>query len=283
MRISRIYVLGTRKDARFTRICVASIRHWYPAIPITLIRDHLLGEYNTSDLETFWNVEIFATPVRRFGWGHARLEPLFLPGGERCLIVDSDVVFVGPLLESLEQFDEDFLLEKSTFPEDQIKLYFFDPQQVGRMYAPFRFPGWASNTGQMVATTGILKRDFFAPFMTFEEPRRILRPDVFLCGEQGLLNFVLQQKAQEGVLSIRRTKFMRWPSKMRPADVDVECIKNRAGYPFLMHWAGPKSSNLTESPMSHVLTYFEQVYSQETLRAVRGSLRIRDSNPSRPL
>ena len=43
MTIDAVYIACYKYDLRFTRILVASIRHWYPEIPIYLIKDRFYG------------------------------------------------------------------------------------------------------------------------------------------------------------------------------------------------------------------------------------------------
>ena len=43
----------------------------------------------------------------------------------------------------------------------------------------FIFPGFTFNSGQFVVTTGCLKRNDFAPFLTDSDPPQLLHPDVF--------------------------------------------------------------------------------------------------------
>jgi hypothetical protein len=241
---------------------VASIRHWYPSIPISLVKD---GDYNTSNLENYWGVEIFTTVGKRFGPGWSRLEALFNPTRERCLIVDSDIVLAGPILDALEQYDEDFIVEGGDYPAEDIKDFYYDPELVCTLSPSFRYPGYVFNAGQIIATTGILKQEDFTPFVAFEEPRRILRPDLFEAFDQGVLNFVLHQKAQEGALSVRRHRYMRWPGELQSCEVDIERLKARDGYGFLLHWAGFKHPVLRDNFMGHVLNYFERSYFQKTI------------------
>lgn len=262
MRIDRVYVLANPKDLHFTRCCITSIRQWYPGIPIALVKD---GNYDTSDLERYWGVSIFDAPKKYYGLGMSRFEPLFRPTRERCFILDSDIVLAGPILDELEMYGEDFVVEGSNYPEQDIKAYYYDPEVLSALYPGFQFPGYVFNTGQMVATTGILKREFFTPFMSFDEPPRVIREDVFAAFDQGVLNFVLHQKAHEGLLTIRRHVFMRWPQAMEPTEVDVDRLQDGDGYPFLLHWAGLKHPKITDNAMSHVLTHFERVYLRKTL------------------
>jgi hypothetical protein len=121
VKIECIYVAGWRGDLRFTQCCVASIRHWYPNIRICLIKDELGGplrHVHPRARVPRGGLSLASPP--RYGWGAAKLEPLFLPQRQRCLIVDSDVVFAGPLLRPLEGHDEDFLVENALHLPDEI-------------------------------------------------------------------------------------------------------------------------------------------------------------------
>lgn len=264
MKIECIYVSGWRGDLRFTQCCVASIRQWYPRIRISLIKDELHGSYDTSILERVFHVEIFPSSPAHYGWGAAKLEPLFQPQRQRCLIVDSDVVFAGPLLSHLEGHAEDFLVENALHLPDEVRENYFDPAQVERAYPSFRYPGYVFNTGQIVATSGILKRSDFAPFAVFDRPTRFLQPELFKCGEQGLLNFILMSQHQAGNLTLRRVPFMRWPPCLDPAEIDVGQLGPASPYPFLLHWAGQKNYAFEEAPLNQVLLHFERIFQRRT-------------------
>ena len=259
-KIDRIFIVGHRSDFRFTRCCVASIRRWYPDIRVTLIKDSAGGTYDTSDLERCCKVDLFPSATTRFGFGMARLEALFLPERERCLIVDSDIVFAGPVLGRLEAFDEDFVVEGVDHTPEETRQNYFDPDAVGALFPDFHYPGFVFNIGQMVATTGILKREMFEPFVQFSEPRRLLRRDLFFCFDQGVLNFILLRLAQRGVLTIRRDRFMKWAGALNPQDVTIDRMENGPPYEFLIHWAGRKHAILSANLLPHVLAHFEAAY-----------------------
>jgi hypothetical protein len=262
MRIECIYVSGWRGDLPFTQCCIASIRQWYPRIRICLIKDELHGPYDTSELERAFDVKIFNGAGGSYGWGAGKLEPLFQSGRERGLLIDSDVVFIGPVLKHLERFEEDFVVVNESHPMEEITANYFDPQAVERAYPRFRFPGYVFNTGQIVASSGILKRSDFEPFVSFSQPPRFLKPDLFKAGEQGLLNFVLLSKHQEGALSLRRAYFMRWPPGMKDEEVEVARLGSRSTYDFMLHWAGKKNYGLEDAPLNHVLRHFDAIYKQ---------------------
>ena len=261
MRIDQIYISGHRLDLRFTRCAVASIRRFYPDIPICLIKDELHGAYDTADLERLFQVERFDTAVTRFGWGMGKLEPLFLEGRRRCLILDSDIVFAGRLLERLEAYSEDFVVERCEHSVDDIREHYFDLDAALAAFGGFRYPDprWVFNGGQLVATTGLLRREDFRPFIAFEQPRTVLYPNLFPCGEQGVLNFVLLNKLQHGELTVRRDNFMQWPPAMQPGSVSRADLE-AGNLAFLMHWAGRKHTTIAAHPMGEVLRYFEVQY-----------------------
>jgi len=265
MRIDCIYVCGWRGDLRFTQCCVASIRQWYPHIRICLIQDELNGCYDTSVLEKAYGVEIFPSLPRRYGWGVGKLEPLFEGQRERFLVIDSDVVFVGPVLDHLEHYDEDFVVVDEHHEPEEMEENYFQPCEVERLFPGFRFPGYVFNTGQFVGTSGILKRADFSRLIAFDQPPRYLMPEVFRCGEQGLLNFVLQAQHQAGALTLRRVQFMRWPPLLREGDVDLARLGSDSPYDFLLHWAGPKDIAFDAVPMAAVLLHFDRIYRRRTV------------------
>jgi len=116
MKIECIYILSYKQDIRLAHCCVASIRQWYPDLPIFLIKDEGRGTYDTGDLERHWQVQVFGTEKKHLGYGMGKLEPLFQARRQRCLILDSDVVFLGRVLEPLERLEEDFIVERTDYP-----------------------------------------------------------------------------------------------------------------------------------------------------------------------
>ena len=99
-RVDRIYVAASSLDARYTRICVASIRYFCHEIPVQLLVGGPLQQGLAEELRHYWNVEIAKLPVTGdYGWGFVKLEALFGTPGERFLVLDSDTVITGPVLD----------------------------------------------------------------------------------------------------------------------------------------------------------------------------------------
>ena len=212
MKISKIYIATHKYDMRFTRICVASIRYWYPEIPIYLIKDYLNGDFNTDEIEDVWNVGVFETSRKTFGWGFSKLEPLFNKATERFLILDSDIVFTGRVLDYLNEFDSDFVVQFENQTESEIERLYFSIKQLKSWDPDFAFPNYTFNSGQIVATGGLINRNDFDPLINWSGLRLSLKhPEVFtMGGDQGILNYVLLKKASQNAISISRVPFMKW-------------------------------------------------------------------------
>jgi lipopolysaccharide biosynthesis glycosyltransferase len=248
-------------DLRFTRCCVASIRRWYPKIPISLIKDESSGPYSTEELERYWNVDCFKTPRKLLGFGLGKLEPLFLPTKERCLILDSDITFLGSVLTVLEKFDEDFIVADTPNPPEQMSKHYFNLSKLRILDPDFIFPNFTFNSGQMVVTTGIVRREDFEPFVRFDEPPVHLYPNIFELGEQGVLNYVLMKKFQLGQITLRRAPFMWWAGWLDENRVKTKQLKKHSPYPVLVHWAGYKRHIPFDIIRNaHILRHFESVY-----------------------
>jgi len=261
MKIDRIYIAGHKLDLHFTQCCIASIRRWYPHIPITLIKDESCGSYSTEDLEHYSNVDCFKTPRKLLGFGFGKLEALFLPTKERCLILDSDIVFVGKVLEVLEQHDEDFIVADAPSPPAEVPLHYFDIARLNELDPMFKFSGFTFNSGQIVATTGLLKRADFEPVVNFSEPPTLRYPGTFAPGEQGILNYVLFKKLQEGKISLRRVSFMWWAGWLDEKTVKTKKLTNSSPYPMLVHWAGfDQNASFDAIRNGHLLRHFESYY-----------------------
>lgn len=261
MRIDGVVVSCYKFDLQHTRMCVASIRFWYPDIPIWLLKDRRYGDFSTSEIERHWNVQIYPTTQSVQGWGFGKLEVLTQSAPRRVLLLDSDVVLVGRVITYLEQFDEDLVVHKEDNSPDQISDLFFPPGKLKRLDANFHFPGYGFNTGQMMATTGRLSKADFEGLLNWDS-RTVAHPDIFKKGEQGLLNYVALRKAQQGKLSIRREDFMVWPGNLRhAAHIDVRNLTHHSPYEQVVHWAGLCwGKPLRQIPRSDILLHFEKLY-----------------------
>jgi len=257
--IEHIYIAGYRRDFYLTRLCVASIRYWYPQIPITFIKDYNSGDYDTSELED-WDVRLFPSAVKKFGYGYGKFEPLFLPERQQYLMLDSDTVLVGPVLDFLNQTNADFIIhpERSYYTYDLNLLKAFDPG--------FSAPDFTFNSGQYVATSGLLQRSDFERVLAWTEPRASLYPDIFKENDQLLFNYLLFKGRAEGRFSVVCRNFYIWADGAIPI-LKLEMIRRRTSPAMVLHWAGYKSEDFSQMPRADILNFFRDYYLSRTTLA----------------
>ncbi len=259
MKIDYIIVAGYKHDLQFTRTCVASIRHWYPDIPIYLIKDEFYGPYNTSELTRLFGVKPFPTERKRFNWGMGKLETLFGGPGGRFLVLDSDIVLVGPVLEFLEKQTEDFIVQWEEPTPEFVASHAFDLDAINKMDPSFQFPGYTFNTGQWVGRTGLFKREDFNELVEWSEPPKV-RNSAFKMGEQGVLNYFLQKQTALGNCSLKRFRFMEVGNNPEVLNIKLERLAAKQGDPFLIHWCGLRRGRFSDMHRGDILQYFEQRY-----------------------
>lgn len=279
-RIDQIIVTCCRKDFWLTRICVASIRHWHPEVPIGLIKDTSGGDFSTEEMETAWNVSVAAIPDPPRGM-FSKLEAFHFPGRRRLLLLDSDIIFLGRVLDKLEPFDEDFVVNwggtRPLDPQTQRRYAlegYYDPEKLRQKLPDFEVPHFFFNGGQMVITSSVLGREELAAWMEGTPPGERLRdPEVIFNHEQGLLNVLLPRMRREGRLSLAVCDFTCWSRHPEMLErFTVRDLQRRRGHPFLVHWAEWKPFFKTGLVRSDLLGFFEDLYYS---RIPRGSWKRR--------
>ena len=259
-RLDCIYVTASARDARYTRLCVASIRHFYPDAPVKLLAGGPLEPGLAEELARYWNVAMADTPRGDWGWGFVKLEPLFGPPGERFLVLDSDTAFGGRVLETWADSAADFLVDDEQQSEADICRLYYDWRKVAEIDPAARPPQFVFNSGQWFGTAGVLAREDFALFVDWSRtPPRLRRPDLFMPGDQGVLNYLLNQKAAIDGLSVERRKIMRWPGHGMDG-FSAASVAGRTAPPLVIHWAGMKRPRLGAMVGADVLRFLERLY-----------------------
>jgi hypothetical protein len=258
--VERIYVAASSLDARYTRTCVASIRFFYPQIPIRLLVGGRLQRGLSDELQEYWDVGIAEFPATgNYGWGFVKLEPLFGPAGQRFLILDSDTVLTGPVLDLWHNNDAQFVVDEETQPAAEMKAIYYDWQKVRELDPDAHPPRFLFNTGQWFGTAGILTRNDFAPWLAWTMPRRTIPSGYFMNGEQGILNYVLNRKAIRDSVTVERRKIMRWPAHSMEG-LDVQAVTGGTAPVRVVHWAGIKGARQRDMVGADLLALFEKIY-----------------------
>jgi hypothetical protein len=262
LKIEGVIISSYRYDVELTRICVASIRFWYPDIPIWLVKDRHYGDFSTREIEKHWRAQVYPERQKNLGWGFGKLEVMTEPPRRRFLFVDSDTVFAGRVIEHLEQFDEDFIVENRDYAAaNQVEQEFFALTKLAMLDPGFRFPGFGFNSGQIVASTGAITKQDLNGLVNWQSCR-VEHPDIFRCGEQGLLNYVVLRKLQDYELTLRRESLMAWPGGEEAArHIQLSDFTPEGKHHQVIHWAGLRwGKTIEEMPRPEVLRHFEDIY-----------------------
>jgi hypothetical protein len=258
-----IYVAASSHDARFTRICIASVRYFYPQVPIRLLVGGRLQRGLLSELERYWRVNAAALEDGEYGWGFVKLEPLFGTAGERFLVLDSDTVLTGEVISKWSESAAPFCVDDEQQSEEDTRRLYYDWQRLSEIDTLAQAPAFLFNSGQWFGTSGILTREDFAPWIDWVMPRRLHHPNLFMPGDQGVLNYVLNRKSQLEGLHVDRRKIMCWPGHSLNG-LDAASIGERICPAFVVHWAGMKSMWLKNMVGADLLAFFERYYYDNT-------------------
>ncbi len=261
MKIESVYVTCHRYDIRFARVCIASVRAYYPDIPIFLLKECLFGDFSTTELEKIFNVSLYHNEGQFLGWGFNKLPVLFQPGGKRLLVIDSDIIFVGPVLDRLNQYDEDFVVIKDPqWEKEDRERHYYKSEAVREMVSDYKDPGFTFNAGQIVATSGLIKQTDFEPYIEFSNPPRLKYPEYFVGGDQGVTNLVIQQKYAKKEISVRIEDFMLWATSA-PEPTELDSLQyNQTTCAKLVHYIGHKKRFPWNMHGAKLFLHFERVY-----------------------
>src|SRR5437867_6504025 len=146
-----VYVAASALDARFTRICVASIRHFHPDVPIRLLAGARLQHGLADELQRYWGVEKSPFAAGDYGWGFVKLEPLFASPGAKFLVLDSDTVLTGPVLNVWDTHAP-FLVDDENQSDVDTKRLYYDWAKIRMVEPTARPPQFVFNSGQWFGT-----------------------------------------------------------------------------------------------------------------------------------
>jgi hypothetical protein len=271
--IDVIYIAASARDGRYTRICVASIRRFYPDIPVKLLVGGPLEPGLADEVARYWNVGVADFPMQDYGWGFVKLEPLFRPAGERFMVIDSDTVMTGPVLTILAGHDEDLVVDHEDQSEAGEKQIYFDRAKAAEQGMTLVSPMFLFNSGQWFGRSGKWSRADFDGLITPGEPPKLTHPAIFKNGDQGVMNYVANCKVRDGALTVGRVPLMCWPG-FGMGGLTAKAIAAGAAEARVIHWAGVKKAVYGAVTGGDILVWFEKEYYQRlpsgtALRLVR--------------
>lgn len=254
-----IYIAASAHDGRFTRICVASVRYFYPEVPVMLLAGGPLEPGLAEEMSRYWNVGVADVPPGDYGWGYVKLEPLFGPRGQRFLVLDSDTAFAGPVLDAWAEDAAPFVVDDEQQSEEDTRRLYYDWRELKQIDPEAAPPEFVFNSGQWFGTAGLVGRERFAPWIEGAMPPRLRHPQHFMPGDQGVLNYVFNSLSRTGAVEVARRKIMRWPGHGLD-DIQPSAVAAKSAPPVVVHWAGMKKARLGAMAGAGLLHFFERHY-----------------------
>jgi hypothetical protein len=272
----KIVVACFKKDLHLTRICVASVRHWYPDIEIFLLKDQKFGNFSTVEIERAFNCKVFKTKRDKFGWPWSKLEVIFHEKPGKWFFIDSDIVFVGYVLSKFEKINSNSFVVTGEIISDEtnneIEKNYLNIQLLRQQLdSSYEYPKFVFNGGQILISSGILKEEDFSDVISFEDEINNKYPKIFKHGDQGILNYKFSKFHFQKKIELHYQDFWAWPKTKLANSFKLEDIKNKKSSPYLIHWAGSKPVKFQMSAHFEILEYFESEYYNK----VKGSWRKR--------
>lgn len=257
-------IIGTYKgDYWLTKICIASIRYWYPEIAIYIFKDKERGDFNTSLLQKCWNVSIVELERECFGSPLSKIFINFIQPQQRFLLLDSDTVLIGHVIDKLSCLDDDFIVDEHLVDNphsEWFKKTYYDIDKILNINPQFRYPGYVFNTGQMVITTGIINKQQLIPYVNFHGSLKCTQPEIFSCYDQGIYNYILPLLHESKSLKLGKLPFMIWGEKDNIQNIKLSDIINMNSKPFLIHWAGTVKPLLRKMDGGEILQFYRDYY-----------------------
>lgn len=269
-----IMVSCYRGDLPLLKGCLASIRANLPQeIPICLIPH---GRLPTAELQALYDVSILderdIDPRLRscsFGYGLTKMIAFWHSPFLHFLHIDSDAICWGDFTKDLPWHEYDLIYNE---PHEIITHYiqttqYFDADIVFQSLPVF---AWQEqpffNTGVFAARRGIFGLDEYLDLLQFQKRN----PGAFLCGDQGILNFMTFRQITEGKL-----KAIPWPLQAVVPVIPLDELNRRFrfdnGIPVinetdqrLIHWAGPKPYLLDGSRFREPMLYYRRQHLRRT-------------------
>jgi len=263
--IDAIVISCFRRDIHLVRICAASVRRWYPEVPIYLLKEISKGPVRTGDIERTHKVMILETEFKK-GWrGLLKIEAFFGKNPDRILLLDSDTVMVGPIIDYLETIDADFIVTgvQSDDPDNHLIVRdYINSGSVADAFDPdYRYPGFGFNSGHLVINRDVVKREDFDGLVEFgpDGLRPLAPPGLFAHSDQGVLNYVLAKVMDRGA-TVTYEDFWLWSDLPEVADLDRARIFDGEGYRKIIHWAGTKHYFLHRNSHFDILRHYRDLY-----------------------
>lgn len=262
-----VVVCCNKNDAFFARICIASIRYYYPNIDIEIVKDLGNGNFNTKELEKYFNVKNVNLNKDKMGWGGGKFHYFYsMIKLQKVLVIDADIVFIGNFIERLlssvaqNEFVVSVEIEDNPYAK-WVKEIYFDTKKVETFDKLYKFPGYFFNTGQMFITGGSIDIKILDNFFDVKKPPYFRNLELFPLVDQSLYNYLLPTLVNQNKLKLGIENFMLWSKSDLVKKISLSDIIEKRLDIGLIHWAGDiRTDSLIGMSRHDILYFFEQYY-----------------------
>jgi len=262
-----IVVCCTKRDFFMAKICVASIRYYYPGVRIELVKDEGNGKFRSKELETNFNVSVVDLKVKNLGMCGAKFHYLYLPQRrKKVLLLDPDIVFIGPFVDRLlpAVAANDYVVscnENDISDTGWVTRTYFDMEMLRATYPAYKYPGYFFNCGQLFLTTGSIEEKYLDEFFNPHEYPYWKNRDLFHLYDQSIYNYLLPTLEAEKKLKLGKEKFMIWAGDEAVSKIKLADIEQRILQSGLIHWAGClRFTPASKMIRGDILQFFESFY-----------------------
>src|SRR6266536_73672 len=277
-----IVLLCNKLDFFLTKICAASIRYYYPSIPLYIVKDEINGKFPTKTRENKLKVKVLDFGFKKYGYCIGKICVLLSKelADKKILLLDSDIVFVGKVLDKIFSLVDhsDFIVTPAyynSYTDRWFKKAYYDIDWAKQVYPELTFPGYAFNCGAMVVTPGKIKETEMIDYVNLSTyPYWTDKAFKHLpCRDQSLLNILLPLKQSKGEITLKQVPFQIWSETRQEIEKFRLDQIAKEGYPFLIHWAGAvRIPYLSMMTRSDILFFFQKEYYK---RLVLGNIRFK--------
>jgi hypothetical protein len=287
-----IIIACCARDYIFAKGCCASIRSHMGNVPIALIID---GNFSTKSLEDTYQIKIISRNnvssdflrSRSFGFGLTKMISFWESPWKHFLYLDADTIAWGNILNFANFNQFDVISDKPAYKltDKDISKYYFDIERIGNYFPDF---DWSKHrrdffcTGVFFGTRGIFSIEEYAYILDI----CLNDPKVFKMGEQGFLNLMLFQAADQGKIRIDQAPVQFLipdfsfdvTQKLFPLDGHAAPMNNDIN--IIIHWCGPnKPISNTSAVYAKPMTFYRNAFindSRSTIKKTSALLKIED-------
>ena len=225
--------------------------------------------WNTQVLEKYFKVKIVDTGISKLGWSAAKFHYLYqMPKGKKVLLMDADIVFVGPFLARMETLysTNDYVVNTEFQPDPYapwVKEIYFDVKTIENLYPDYTYPGYFFNAGQIFVTVGAIEEKELDKYFDRHHFPYWTNTATFPLVDQSVYNYLLPLLAQKNKLKLATASYMLWSKSDTVKNLDIKKIADKSFDAGLIHWAGDiRTPYLNKMTRSDILIFFEDYYYQ---------------------